>query len=163
MQDSTSAPLTNRIDEHDDICRVAQLYIDGTANGDVSKLKEAFHDDARMFGGFLGSRYDVPIEHLFRQAASMPADTGRYRGRIISVSQAGDVAFAAVAEDGYWGTVSFVDYFLLTRIDGKWKITCKPSLTQVENRSREGYQSRCQLETGSNPDAIAGSWCGPSG
>jgi hypothetical protein len=58
MQDSTSAPLTNRIDEHDDICRVVQLYIDGTANGDVSKLKEAFHDDARMFGGFLGSRLD---------------------------------------------------------------------------------------------------------
>ena len=66
--------FTNRIDDHDDICRVVQLYIDGTANAEVSKLKEAFHDDARMFGGFLGSRYDAPIAELFRQSESMPAE-----------------------------------------------------------------------------------------
>jgi hypothetical protein len=30
-----------------------------------------------------------------------------------------------VAEEGYWGTVSFIDYFQLTRIDGDWKIVCK--------------------------------------
>ena len=117
--------LTASIDDHDDICRVVQLYIDGAAKGDVSKLKEAFHKDARMFGGFMGTRYDVPIAELFRLSESKPADTGKYRGRIISVSQTGDVAFAVVAEDGFWGTVSFVDYFLLTRIEGKWKITCK--------------------------------------
>lgn len=58
--------LTGRIDDHDDICRVVQLYIDGAAKGDVSKLKEAFHKDARMFGGFMGTRYDVPIAELFR-------------------------------------------------------------------------------------------------
>ena len=73
----------------------------------------------------MGTRYDVPIAELFRLSESKPADTGKYRGRIISVSQTGDVAFAVVAEDGFWGTVSFVDYFLLTRIEGKWKITCK--------------------------------------
>jgi hypothetical protein len=121
----TTISLTTRIDDHDDICRVVQLYMDGAATGDVSKLKEAFHQDARMFGEFVGTRYDIPIAELFRLSESMPADTGKYRGRIISVNQTGDVAFAAVAEDGFWGTVSFVDYFLLTRIEGKWKITCK--------------------------------------
>jgi hypothetical protein len=125
MQESTSASLTARIDDYDEIRRVVQLYMNGVAKGDVSKLKEAFHGDARMFGGFLRTRYDVPIVELFRMAESMPADTGNYRGRILSVSQTGDVAVAAMAEDGFWGTVSFVDYFLLTRIDGKWKITCK--------------------------------------
>lgn len=121
----TNVSLTARIDDHDNICRVLQLYIDGSAKGDVSKLQEAFHTDARMFGSLIGTRYDVPISELFRLSESMPADTGKYRGRIISVSQTGDVAFAAVAEDGFWGTVSFVDYFLLTRIQGTWKITCK--------------------------------------
>jgi hypothetical protein len=99
--------------------------MDGAAKGDVSKLKEAFHEDARMFGALMGTRYDIPIAKLFELSESMPADTGKYRGRIVSVSQTGDVAFAAVAEDGFWGAVSFVDYFLLTRIEGKWKITCK--------------------------------------
>jgi hypothetical protein len=62
---------------------------------------------------------------LFRLLERAPGDTGKHRGRILSVNQTGDAAFAAVAEDGFWGTVSFVDYFLLTRIEGKWKITCK--------------------------------------
>jgi len=30
-----------------------------------------------------------------------------------------------VAEDGYWGYASFIDYLLLARIDGTWKIVCK--------------------------------------
>jgi hypothetical protein len=103
---------------------------DGAAKGDVNELKEAFHENARMFGGFMGT-CDVPIAELLAGRVrgplsnSTPADTSKYRGRIISVSQTGDLAFAAVAEDGFWGTVSFVDYFLLTRIEGKWKITCK--------------------------------------
>jgi hypothetical protein len=123
--DGTNVPLTVRIDDYDAIRRVVQLYMDGAAKGDVSKLKEAFHEDARMFGGFMGARYDIPIAELFRLSESIPADTGNYRGRIVTVNQTGDAAFAAVAEDGFWGTVSFVDYFLLTRIAGKWKITCK--------------------------------------
>jgi hypothetical protein len=104
--------------------------MDGVAKGDVSKLKEAFHADARMFGDFTGIRHDVPIADLLAGRACGPLsnctpDMSKYRGRIISVSQSEDVAFAAVAEDGFWGTVSFVNYFLLTRIEGKWQITCK--------------------------------------
>ena len=106
----TSASLTARIDDHDEICRVLQLYMDGVASGDVSKLKEAFRQDARMFGELMGARYDIPIGELFRLSEAMPADTGKYRGRIISVIQTGDVAFASVAEDGFWGAVSFVDF-----------------------------------------------------
>ena len=122
---ATSAGPTTQINDHDAICRALELYMDGAARGDVAKLQEAFHQDARMFGEFMGRRYDVPIAELFRLSETMPADTGKYRGRIIAVNQTGDAAFAAVAEDGFWGTVSFVDYFLLTRIEGKWKITCK--------------------------------------
>jgi hypothetical protein len=48
-----------------------------------------------------------------------------YRARVLSVNQTGDAAVATVAEEGYWGSVSFVDYFLLARIDGAWKIVCK--------------------------------------
>jgi len=30
-----------------------------------------------------------------------------------------------VVEEGYWGTVSFVDYLSLAKIDGTWKIVNK--------------------------------------
>jgi hypothetical protein len=82
--------------DYDAICRAVELCTAGEATGDVGKLGEAFHADARMFGAIAGTRYDVPI-----------------------------AAVATVAEDGYWGTVSFVDYLLLARIDGAWKIVCK--------------------------------------
>jgi putative lumazine-binding protein len=113
------------VDDYDAICRVLQLCTDGESKGDVAKLREAFHADARMFGSIAGERYDVPIEELFSLAESSPADTGSYRSRILSVQQTGDAAVGVVAEEGYWGSLSFIDYFLLARIDGGWKIVSK--------------------------------------
>jgi len=97
----------------------------GGGQGDIAKLREAFHEDARMFGSIAAERYEVPIAELFALAESAPADTGSYRSRILSVQQTGDAAVGVVAEEGYWGTVSFVDYFLLARKEGGWKIVCK--------------------------------------
>ena len=113
------------VDDYDAICRVVQLMSEGEAKGDVAKLREAFHADARMFGSLAGERYDVPIAELFSLAESSPADTGSYRSRVLSVQQTGDAAVGVVAEEGYWGTLSFIDYFLLARIEGTWKIVCK--------------------------------------
>ena len=117
--------VANVVDDYDAITRVAQLCTEGEAEGNVAKLQEAFHEDARMFGSLAGERFDVPIEELFKLAESEPADTGNYRSRVLSVQQTGDAAVAVVAEEGYWGTVSFIDYFLLARIEGVWKIVCK--------------------------------------
>jgi hypothetical protein len=114
------------VDDYDAICRVLQLCTEGEAKGDVAKLREAFHADARMFGSIAGTRYDIPIEELFELAESEPADTGNYRSRILSVQQTGgDAAVAVVAEEGYWGSLSFIDHFQLARIDGDWKIVNK--------------------------------------
>ena len=113
------------VDDYDAIHRVLQLCTEGEAKGDVAKLREAFHEEARMFGSLAGERYDVPIEELFELAQSAPADTGNYRSRVLSVQQTGDAAVGVSAEEGYWGTVSFIDYFQLARIEGNWKIFCK--------------------------------------
>jgi len=115
----------NVVDDYDAIHRVLQLCTEGEAKGDVAKLQEAFHEDARMFGSLAGERYDVPIAELFELAESAPADTGSYRSRVLSVQQTGDAAVGVVAEEGYWGTVSFIDYFQLVRIEGEWKIVSK--------------------------------------
>lgn len=125
-QQVASSEQTGQIDEHDAIARVLQLYMDGTARGEAGKLKEAFHPDSRMFGSMGGKRIDVPIQTLIDMTAQGPADTkGKYRGRIISVTQVGDAAMAAVGEDGMWGSVSFVNFFNLAKIDGRWVIVNK--------------------------------------
>lgn len=125
---ATLAPTVDAtsIADYDAIAGVIRLYIDGSAMGDRSKLEQAFHADARMYGALAGQRYDVPIEELFKMAAEGPMDTdGRYRARLTSVDQVGDVAVATLVEEGCWGTVSFVDYFSLIRIDGSWTIVNK--------------------------------------
>ena len=37
------------------------LDIDGASKGEPDKLKQGFHEEARMFGSVGGQRYDVPI------------------------------------------------------------------------------------------------------
>ena len=78
-----------------------------------------------MFGSLAGERYDAPISELMEMSAKAPADTGQYRSRILSTQQTGDAALATVAEEGYWGTVSFIDYLSLARINDRWKIVSK--------------------------------------
>jgi hypothetical protein len=83
----TNSGAATVADDYDAICRVVQLCLDGESTGNVEKLREAFHDDARMFGLLAGERYDVPISELFDMVASTPADTGNYRARILAVHQ----------------------------------------------------------------------------
>ena len=100
---ATLAPTVEAasIADYDAIAGVVQLHIDGSAKGDRSKLEQAFHADARMYGALVGHRYDVPIEELFKMAAEGPMDTdGRYRARLTSVDQVGDVAVATLVEEG---------------------------------------------------------------
>ena len=47
------------------------------------------------------------------------------RARITSIIHAGDAASAAVVEDGFWGTMSFVSFLTLSRIEGRWRIVNK--------------------------------------
>jgi len=123
IEGTTSA--ADVVADYDAICHVVQLCTDGEAKGDGAKLREAFHADARMFGSLAGTRYDVPIGELFAMVESAPTDTGNYQSRVLSVQQTGDAAVAVVAEERCWGTVSFIDYLLLARVDGVWKIVCK--------------------------------------
>jgi Putative lumazine-binding len=112
--------------ETDQITRTVDLYVQGVREGDAAKLREAFHPDAHMWGSLMGQRYDVPIADMIAMFDGKPADVdGSYQTRVTSVEQTDDVASATLVEDGFWGTVSFVDFFALARIDGSWKIVNK--------------------------------------
>ena len=104
---------------------VVQLYIAGSSTGDIEKLKEAFHEGAWMYGSLGGQRVDVPIGEMFAMVAQTPLGSDAYSARITSIDQVGDAAVVRLEEDGCWGTVSFVDWFALAKIDGAWKIVNK--------------------------------------
>ncbi len=112
--------------EQAEITRVVDLYVEGCAKGDGAKLREAFHPQAWMFGSLAGTRYDEPIGELIALVDGHPVDVdGSFKARVVSVEQVGDAAFAVLEEEGFWGTVSFTDFFTLARIDGAWTIVNK--------------------------------------
>jgi hypothetical protein len=103
-----------------------QLYIDGASKGDADKINETFHEAAWMYGSVSGQRFDMPAGKLAETVAAQPLDSdGGFSARITSLEQVGDVARVTLEEDGCWGSLSFVDYFTLTKIDGTWKIVNK--------------------------------------
>ena len=96
----SGADVQTGVDEYDAIRRTVQLCLDGEARGASTSCARPSTRDARMFGSLAGERYDAPITKLFDLAASAPADTGRYRSRILAVQQTGDAAFATVGGGG---------------------------------------------------------------
>ena len=104
-----------------------QLYIDGVASGDAAKLEQGFHESAWMFGAIGDQRFDMPIAEMIKIVQSQPADAdGTFKATVRSVEEEGDVAVVAIEEQGFWGALSFIDFFSLSRIDGNWKIVPWP-------------------------------------
>jgi len=117
--------MAQRMEDLEAITKVVQLYIDG-AGGDVSKLRDAFHPDARMYGHIGPMQHAIPITGFFDMvAASKTSLAGpKYKAKIVSIDVVGDAGVAVLAEEDYLGC-DFVDFFSVARIDGVWKIVNK--------------------------------------
>ena len=112
--------------EDEAIATVLRLYIEGSADGDAAKLREAFHEHARTFGSLNGTRYDIPVAEMIAMEERSPRNSdGRYTAHIMSIEQAGDVATATVEEDGCWGTASFTSFLSLVKVDDRWQIVTR--------------------------------------
>jgi hypothetical protein len=98
-------------------------YTQGCETGDGVHFKAAFHPDARMFGHVGPDRYDEPIFGGM-DAAVADQPVGEYDSRILSIDVSGDAAAVKLAESRFWGQ-DFIDFFLLSRIDGEWQIVAK--------------------------------------
>lgn len=101
-----------------------QLYVDG-ANGDVDKLRQAFHPQAWMMGHVGPMDTYIPITAFFDMIAAQPGLAGpNYRATVRSIDLSGDAGVAVLVETDYMGC-DFVDYFAVAKIDGRWLITNK--------------------------------------
>ena len=98
-------------------------YVKGCRTGERAHLEAAFHPDARMFGATGDDRYDLPVfGGLDDVVSAQPAPD--LDAEILSIDVEGDAASVKVAESQFWGQ-DFIDFFLLSRIDGEWQIVAK--------------------------------------
>jgi ketosteroid isomerase-like protein len=121
--------MTATAPDYEEIVRVVQLYVAGFNDCDINKFKEAFAEDAWIFFTDAdGALHRNLIADSFAEWTS-PHES-RIHGRIISVTQAGDVANVLLGFDNVSETSdpirkSWVDFHSLLRINGQWKITNK--------------------------------------
>jgi hypothetical protein len=115
--------MSTAISDVEQISAKIDGYVRGCQTGDGTYLKDAFHPDARMFGAVGPDRYDVPIFGGM-DAAVAGQPTVDHDAKILSVDVEGDAACVKLAESRFWGQ-DFIDYFLLSRIDGEWQIVAK--------------------------------------
>ena len=106
-----------------DVTRVMNLYIDGVGNGNVDQMNEAFHSSARWFGTVDGVDYDLDKESFVTHMVGTPGKPSS--AKIVDIQIAGTAARATLEVEGFWGTISFTDFFQLAKFDGRWQITCK--------------------------------------
>ena len=106
-----------------EITRVVNLYIDGAGNGNADQLNEAFHKSARWFGSMDGVDYDMDKEGFVALMVETPGHPSA--AKIADIQIVGTAATATVKEEGFWGGLSFTDFFQLSILEGRWQITCK--------------------------------------
>lgn len=109
----------------DDVTNLINLYIEGAGKGNADKLDQAFHSSARWFGTMDGVDYDMDKAGFIALMVESPGDSGQLTAKITNIEIDGTIAMATVKEEGFWGTLSFTDYFTLSVLEGHWQITCK--------------------------------------
>ena len=106
-----------------EVRRVVTLYIDGAGNGNADQMNEAFHSSARWFGTMDGVDYDMDKESFVAYMVETPGLPSM--AEIVDVVIDGSAARATVKEEGFWGGISFTNFFNLSMLDGRWQITNK--------------------------------------
>lgn len=111
------------LSEYDAIASTIQLYIEGGRTGDTSKMKEAFHPDATMFGYVGADLFAGPIQQLYDWNDQNGAAT-ELQGRIANIDVIETVATVRLELDNWTGH-RFTDLFTLLKVDEQWKIINK--------------------------------------
>jgi hypothetical protein len=103
---------------------IEQHYFKAHATGSGESLRGVFVEEGRMFwaaDGQLRSRTSTDYINGFQGRPA--ADEAQRRRRVLSVDVTGDVAVAKAELD--YPEVRLVDYFILVRAGGDWKIVSK--------------------------------------
>jgi len=113
--------------------QVIQQYIDGSYKGDVKALKKVFHPNALMAGYLQGQLVIGTPEPFFADIEKHPSMVGSgapYKAEIKSIDVAGQIASVILVEMGFFGVMSFTNYFHLLKERGEWKIISKTFISK---------------------------------
>ncbi|MEL6989595.1 MAG: nuclear transport factor 2 family protein, partial [Bacteroidota bacterium] len=99
-------------------------YIEGSTNGQPKRLQTAFHPDLNLY--YINKEQELKTwtgkEYIEDTKEGKP--TGEV-GKIISIDYENNIAVAKVQISHPESKTPYIDYFVLTKIKGKWTIVHK--------------------------------------
>lgn len=99
-------------------------YFKGHATGSGDEMRKAFLPTAHIEGNRQGTFTSWTVDQYVKNFSGKPAaDEASRRRTIDSVDLAGTAAMAKATL--VHGQTTFVDYFVLLKVDGEWKIANK--------------------------------------
>jgi putative intracellular protease/amidase len=130
-----AAMQTYGAEEMEEVSKALQLYIHGTANTQPQKVAEAFYENADL----LLTKVKQPVWRVsakeyvsWYSKAKVGTKTGR-QGNILNIDLEGDIATAKVEIFNTAKEQYFIDFLLLRKIEGQWKIISKTA-SQLPNK-----------------------------
>lgn len=111
------------VSENDAIASTIKMYVDGGRSGQSTKMREAFHPEATIFGYAGDDLFAGPIQKLFDWVDQNGPATD-LQSRIAAIDVASTIATVRLELEN-WSGRRFIDMFTLLKIDGHWKIISK--------------------------------------
>ena len=98
-------------------------YIEGSTNGQPNRLKKAFHSDLNLYY-IKNNELKIWSGKKYIESTKEGKPTGE-TGKIISIDFENDIAVAKVQISHPKSKSPYIDYFMLTKINGHWTIVHK--------------------------------------
>jgi hypothetical protein len=129
-----TAELVKNDRDADEVLAVMKRYTDAAFEGDADGLRACFHADAVM-SGLLGDQLLMgspgPFFTDIGRRPSMESTGVLYKPIVVSVDVLGRVSCLRIDETGFFGAMSFANWFhLLKGDDGRWLIVSKAFMTR---------------------------------
>ena len=124
MESSEAQTPSRPANEHAAVYEAIGLYLEGHAGNDAASMRQAFLPTAHIEGNRDGAFTSWNLDQYCALFDGVPAADEASRVRTIDwIEVMGDAA--SVRATLVHGEVKFIDYFLLLKVDGQWKIANK--------------------------------------
>lgn len=108
-------------------------YIEGSTEGQPDRLKTAFHPDLNLYSINNEGKVSVWAGTAYIEDTKEGKPTGE-GGKIISIDYENNAAMAKVEISHPKSKSTYVDYFMLLKVEGKWTIIHKMYTKRTSNK-----------------------------
>ncbi len=132
---STNQVFAQQYDNNNEIAQITETlmdYIEGSTGGQPERLKKAFHPDLNLYSVKNGKlQIWSGTDYIADTKEGKPTGEG---GRILSIDFENNAAVAKVeiSHPEYQGT--YIDYFMLLKVENQWTIIHKMYTKELSNK-----------------------------